>query len=110
MQISANGDAPGANQMVEGPVIDPTTDTMMTDSIISWGYSLIQIAGVLRQYCLQTGDIMGLLELFLIQLLLMLLLTTLHILKVSILLVKKAVSFKCAIHAIISICVWSAQF
>ena len=24
MEISAHGDAPGANQMVEGPVIDPT--------------------------------------------------------------------------------------
>ena len=38
MEISANGDAPGANQMVEGPVIDPTT--MILYNLLDFGESL----------------------------------------------------------------------
>ena len=55
MEIYANGDAPGANQMVEGegPVIDPDSDpdlanklgnvlTIMTDSTMEFGDSLLE--------------------------------------------------------------------
>ena len=38
MEISANGDAPGANQMVEGPVIDPTT--MIVINLMDFGEDL----------------------------------------------------------------------
>ena len=38
MEISAQGDAPGANQMVEGPVVDPTT--MIVYNLMDFGHSL----------------------------------------------------------------------
>ena len=43
MEIYANGDAPGANQMVEGPVIDPATDIeVVIDNLFEFGDSLIE--------------------------------------------------------------------
>ena len=89
MQISPNGDAPGANQMVD-PVIDPAeSSTMMLDFFITIISGWTIIAGAWRQL---EDTYMGLLEILLIELLLKLFLLTLHIVKV----VKKAMSFRCA--------------
>ena len=89
MQISPNGDAPGANQMVD-PVIDPAeSSTMMLDFFITIISGWTIIAGAWRQL---EDTYMGLLEILLIELLLKLFLRTLHIVKV----VKKAMSFRCA--------------
>ena len=65
MEISANGDAPGANQMVEGPVIDPVTEIdSVIVNLLETMFNLPLLSGDSLMESMDNFDVMILIRIF----------------------------------------------